>query len=94
MDFKKIVLGKGVRKDRWAYLMKQKQIIRYVEFTNLKEFDGYAITDQNGELDTFYPVNIHQADWAGYCDTYEISSEFFTRIAILQDQGVKVIFKR
>lgn len=74
--------------------MKSKQITREVSFTKLKEFDGYAITDQNGELDTFYPVNIHQAEQAGYCDTYEISSEFFTRIAMLQDQGVKVIFKR
>lgn len=52
--------------------------------------EGIAILDYAGGLDKFYPIEkrLYMTD-----TTYEVGSEFFRYIGILQDLGYKVNFK-
>lgn len=73
--------------------MKKAQIIREVFRSNMHGIDGFVIISPDGDVDKFYPARIRPAQQIGGSDTAEISTEFFLYIAILQSQGVKVIFK-
>lgn len=73
--------------------MKKTQITREVIRTKMRGFEGYAIMSQDGELDKFYPACIREPKALGCTDTAEISTEFFVYIAMLQNRGVRVVFK-
>lgn len=73
--------------------MKQNKIIREVFRTNMHGMDGYAIMSPDGEIDKFYPALIRPPQQIGCTDTAEISTEFFLYIALLQNQGIQVVFK-
>lgn len=73
--------------------MKKSTIVREVYRGNLFGEEGITIADPDGELDKFYPCRIRPAEQLGCCDTLELSAEFFHYIAMLQSNGVKVIFR-
>lgn len=73
--------------------MKKEQITREVFRTKMRGFDGYAIMTPDGELDRFYPASIREPQAVGCAATAEISTEFFLYIAMLQNLGVRVVFK-
>lgn len=73
--------------------MKKVKITRVVSRAQMHDFDGYAIRSADGELDRFYPARIREPKTIGYDSVVEISEEFFQYIAILQSQGVDVVFK-
>ena len=73
--------------------MKKEQITREVFRTKMRGFDGYAIISPDGELDKFYPALIREPEAIGCTGTAEISTEFFLYIAMLQNRGVRVVFK-
>ncbi len=73
--------------------MKSKQVIREVFRSNMHGLDGFVIMSSDGDVDKFYPARIRPAQQIGGSDTAEVSTEFFLYIALLQNQGVKVVFK-
>ena len=75
--------------------MKKKTIIREV-YRSSNAWDGkdcIVIADPDGEIDRIYPCRVRPAEQLGYCDTLELSAEFFLDIALLQSRGVKIIFR-
>ena len=73
--------------------MKKKTIVREVYRSNWNDMDCMMIADPDGEIDHAYPCLIRPAEQPGYCDTLELSAEFFRYIALLQSRGVKIIFR-
>lgn len=71
--------------------MKKAKVVREVFRSKMGGVDGFAVASLDGELDRFYPVQVHAACVG--CDTLEIGADFFLELAILQSQGVQVIFK-
>lgn len=71
--------------------MKNIKVVREIFRSKMGNVDGFAVASPDGELGQFYPIRVHPA--AVGCDTVEISADFFLNLAILQSQGVKVIFK-
>lgn len=73
--------------------MKKKTIVREVYRSNWNGMDCMMIADPDGEIDHAYPCHVRPAEQLGYCDTLELSAEFFNYIAMLQSRGVKIIFR-
>lgn len=73
--------------------MKKKTIVREVYRSNWNGMDSMMIADPDGEIDRAYPCRVRLATQLGYCDTLELSAEFFNYIALLQSRGVKIIFR-
>lgn len=73
--------------------MKKKTIVREVYRSNWKDTDCMMIADPDGEIDRAYPCRVRPSTAVGYCDTLELSAEFFHYIALLQSRGVKIIFR-
>lgn len=73
--------------------MKKKTIVREVYRSSWDGMDCMLIADPDGEIDRAYPCRIRPAEQLGYCDTLELSAEFFHYIALLQSRGVKIIFR-
>ena len=68
-------------------------IKREVYRSKWKDQDCIMIASPDGNIDTIYPIKIRKAERQGYSDTMEVSTELILKIAIMQDRGVKVIFK-
>lgn len=73
--------------------MKKKTIVREVYRSSWDDMDCMLIADPDGEIDRAYPCRVRPAEQLGYCDTLELSAEFFHYIALLQSRGVKIIFR-
>lgn len=55
--------------------------------------DCIMIASPDGDIDTIYPIKIREPEREGYPGTMEVSTELILKIALMQDRGVKVIFK-
>lgn len=68
-------------------------IKREVYRTKRDNQDCIMITSPDGEIDAIYPIRVKKPKAPGYSYTMEVSTELLLNIAIMQNKGIKVIFK-
>lgn len=68
-------------------------IKREVYRSKWNDQDCIMIASPDGDIDAIYPIKIREPEGLGYTDTMEVSTELILNIALMQERGIKVIFK-
>lgn len=71
----------------------KKTIIREVYRSKWNNQDCIIIASPEGEIETIFPIRIREPEIQGYTCTMEVSTELMLKIAFMQNQGIKVIFR-
>lgn len=72
--------------------MEETRLVRKVVYREMLGRVGFAIFDEDGELETFFPVKEHRVEGVDYPVSVTVSTSFFNTLNNLQDTGVYVQF--